>query len=451
LGDEQVKRSTSLTWCFGAAVLLAASNQQAHGQIMYRWLRTNQQLGARSNVTVSATGFTGGTTGGGLPRVVTDQDILPLGDSRSISREARGGEGGGGGDDGNLFMPLGGAQGDDFTPLDGADGAGPLGGKGGQAGDNGEATASGTTVAIDELNPDFQTILSYSWIHNQWGDLNLQAAGGGGGGGAGTDGYVYDPFMNMWWFTMGGPGGGGGRGNDTSGSITNSQDSDVTVNAVCIVDPGISPPPTNTPAIDCSITLDMGWVSAPNPDWFNGAPGTSPWARSINMTISAGQSVVNISGAGMTTITVFAVDDLGFFYWKESAYTLDSDIGSFGLGMGEIGLTRIAPGQTASIVTPANGINSTLSGSMMADGGWGGGGATGAGGGFGGMHGGLGLGAQGGEGGDGGGVREVDVDNDQIIDFWLGPGGGGGDGGNGDHINEHKDGIYQGVVMIMMG
>jgi len=438
-------------WIFSVALLLAAQ-QVACGQIMYRWLRNGQELGARSNVSVSVTAFESAQDGGNLPRVVTCQDFLFLADARNVARDARGGEGGGGGDDGNLFVPFSGLNGRDFVPLDGADGFGALGGQGGAAGDNGQAQSGGTAVAIDELNPDFQTTLSYAWIHNQWGDLNLRAAGGGGGGGAGTDGYEYDPQTQQGIFYQAGSGGDGGRGNDARGSVTTSQDSDVVVSATCVVDPAISPPPSSTPAIDCSITLDMGWVSAPNHDWnAGGGPGSSPWERGISMTITAGASCVWIVGGPTGQIDLWAIDDFGVPYFKTSADVLESDTGSFGIGPGEIGITRVGPGAGASIVTPPNGISSVLTGEMSAEGGQGGGGAFPWTSGGAGADGGLGLGAPGGDGGEGGDPRPVDTDGDGQNDGSIAGGGDGGDGGDGDHVNEHKDGIYQGLVMISMG
>ncbi|HUE72226.1 MAG TPA: hypothetical protein VMP01_15185, partial [Pirellulaceae bacterium] len=94
----------------------------------------------------------------------------------SVDEPAFGGEGGGGGDSGfQAPFVLDGLDGRDGIPIPGHDGlpGDQYSGKGGQPGDDGEATASGTALCIDETNPDLDVALSYSWIHNQWGDIAL--------------------------------------------------------------------------------------------------------------------------------------------------------------------------------------------------------------------------------------------------------------------------------------
>jgi collagen type III alpha len=429
-----------IRWLLVTPFVVMATSQVALGQINYRWNRTAQTLGVRSNVTVTAQGD---SVGGGNARQTTTQDAITLNDTRGINRLALGGEGGGGGDSGELVLgwrenARNGAGG---FPFDGPDG-GHIGdalsaGQGGEAGASGYADASGTTVAIDELNSNMQTIVSYSWIHNQWGDVDLLAAGGGGGGGAGTDGPTHD----------GGNGGDGGPGDSAVGTVTAVQDSDVNVTVACVWAPGTEPDPPDPdpPFIDCSITLDMGWVSAANPDWIGTGAGGAAWARSIDVAVVAGLSSVLIQGGPTGPVTVTAFDDTGTPYFKESDNPMESDTGSFGLGPGEIGITRTRPGEGAEITSLTNGINSTLTGSMTAAGGQGGergygttqgvprNGADGE-------DGGEGLGAAGGAGGAGGEPRPGRLG-----------GGRGGKGGDGDHIEEHKDGIYQGVIEIMLG
>jgi hypothetical protein len=419
----KVSEGRKLLLCL--TTLLVAIPSAVFGQINYRWDRTAQVLGARSNVTVTAQGA---SAGGGLGRVFTDEDILPLTVDRSIVRDAFGGEGGGGGSQG-AFGNLDGANGSNGVTLDGADGD-LDGGQGGAAGETGFADSSGTARAIDELNFDGQTILSYAWIHNQWGDLELKGGGGGGGGGGGAH------LSGLGGSRDGGNGGGGGGGLAAAGTITSVQDSDVAVTAECVWAPGFDPEVIG-PFIDCSITLDMGWVSAANPDW-----SAAPWARSIDVTINAGNTVVRILGGPAGAITATGLDDNGNPFLKTSSALLSDNTGSFGFGAGEIGVTRTRPGdEPARIVSPVNAISSTLTGSLSAGGGSGGDGGGGdidappA------MHGqdggdaGNGAGGLGGDGGAGANANAGD----------------GGDGGKGEYINEHKDGIYQGLIEIRLG
>ncbi|HUE73299.1 MAG TPA: hypothetical protein VMP01_20645, partial [Pirellulaceae bacterium] len=150
-----------------------------------------------------------------------------------------------------------------------------------------------------------------------------------------------------------------------------------------------------------------------------------------------------------------ATDNLGNPFFKVSADVLESDIGSIGLGAGEVGFTIILPGETANIFTLSNQpISSQLTGDMRADEGWGGGGGGGGLQTFGlhgedGVNGGPVAGtAEGGAGGQGGTDDLIDLDGDMIPETEVGGGGRGGDGGRGGAYNEHKDGIFQGVVVI---
>ena len=98
-----------------------------------------------------------------------------------------GGSGSGGGEgawfgwwgaDGGDGDPEGGQDGEDGLPGDGT-----VGGQGGTAGAAGEVSASATAVGIAELNPDNQSVLSWSFIHNHIAYVSLSAGGGGGGDG----------------------------------------------------------------------------------------------------------------------------------------------------------------------------------------------------------------------------------------------------------------------------
>lgn len=409
-----------------AVTAVLATPGTGRGQIPYRWDRTAQTLGTRSNVTLTAQAS---TTGGGLTRQATNEDLIGFSLSPTLTRDAFGGEGGGGG---NTF-PFGahaggpGPNGRNGVPLDGEDGD-DGGGQGGQAGFNGYADVHGSTTVLDELNQDLQTILSYAWIHNQSADVELLGGGGGGGGGGGA---IVDGII------VGGGGGGGGGGEAAAGAITSVQDSDVNVSARCVWAAGI-PVTTPAPLIPCSITLDMGWVSGANPDW-----SAAPWARRIDVTVTAGLSVLTITGGPTGPITAAGNDDNGTPFLFVSSDLLGSDTGSFGLGAGDIGQTFVAPtGPTdtnATIISPQNAITSTLTGSLSAGGGSGGDGGAGESSdppvnGADGADAGNGLGGAGGDGGAGANANA----------------GRGGAGGAGEFIGEHKDGIYQGLIEIFM-
>jgi hypothetical protein len=377
----------------------------------------------------------------------------------SSSGPALGGGGGGGGDTGFLGpFTLNGANGQNGQPDPGDDGIGDeYAGKGGQEGDSGEASASGTALCIDETNENFSTALSYSWIHNQWGDLSLQAAAGGGGGGGGSGGVFGDPELPEYW--PGGDGGRGGDGQNATGNVVSTQQSAVNVTAQWVVRPGFPGIVPNPPeAHPCNILLDMGWVSAPNPNWTNG--GNDVWARNVNLFITVGGTLgvtaVAVTGGPNGPITAAGVDGLGNPFFKVSTNLLESDTGSFGLGPGEVGVTIVLPGDGAQIlVPPATPISSQLRGNMTALAGLGADGASG----------GLDIGGLGGEdgidgspsatgsaiggiGGDGGINDLIDLDDDTVGETPVGGGGHGGKGGAGGLIDEHKDGIYQGIVII---
>jgi hypothetical protein len=436
-------------------IVAALSFQVAVGAAAepYRWRRTFQELTAVSTLTANAQGTPQTQTFNPGP---TSSSFIATVAQAEITRPALGGGDGDGGDSGFLlFMAEPGDDGQDGDPVPGADGGGDQhGGAGGQPGANGAASASGTALCIDETNLDFEPALSYSWIHNQWGDLSLQAAGGSGGGGGDSGGWFHDPEEGL--FIFGGAGGGaGGAGQNARGTVNTTQVSGVDLQAVWDLRPDWTGPPPNPVGYPCDITLDMGWISAPNPDWINElAPWAPIWVRNINLFIVAGETSVWITVDNAGFVTASGVDDFGVPFFEQSAAAINANSGSFGLGPGEVGQTIIFPGETAQIFVPQGGINSTFAGAMTAAGGSGGGGGGGGGvpenGGDGGNgpDGGAGGGALGGNGGAGGAGDSADLDGDGIIDIVAGAGGRGGKGGAGQGISEHLDGIYQGVVVI---
>lgn len=434
-----------------ACVLLASCavwcvlTSQSHCQQPYRWNRTAQTLGAAANVTVTVQGS---PSVDNQARTTTNGNLMFYGATRGLQLPALGGGGGGGGDSGWLFgAAMDGADGNDEDPVDGADGApgDVYTGLGGDAGQSGFADASGTTVCINELTPNLTKSLSYSWIHNQWADIKLFAAGGGGGGGGGSEGFE-DPFTS--W--PGGFGGSSGRGENAAGTAVVTQSSDVDVFAVCEVEPGINPPPTAR--TNCAIFFDIGWVSAANPDWE--APAGVPWARTFTMTVATDNgTVLAITGAG-GVLSATGFDDFNNPYFWLCPDDLNGDIGSFSIDLGGLGVSSIVPGEAAEIVVPANGVSSILSGAPTTR--LGGASATGGMGGFMGMtfdgntnnDGGVGGGRLGGQGGAGGIPDLLDLDMDTIPETFVTGGGRGGDGGAGERYDEHKDGIFQGTVTI---
>ncbi|HUE70533.1 MAG TPA: hypothetical protein VMP01_06550, partial [Pirellulaceae bacterium] len=162
-----------LTLCVVVVGALTFQCNIASSQGPYRWWRTGESLAARSRVDVVAQGVSnfdqddvGPTTSGFVASFAQIQEQGP----------ALGGGGGGGGFSGFMApFVFDGLDGNDADPVPGEDGApgDQYAGKGGQPGDDGEATASGTALCIDETNPDLDVALSYSWIHNQWGDIAL--------------------------------------------------------------------------------------------------------------------------------------------------------------------------------------------------------------------------------------------------------------------------------------
>jgi hypothetical protein len=329
-----------------------------------------------------------------------------------------------------------GADGLDGVPLDGADGApgDQYSGLGGKAGANGHADASGSTVGDSEIWPDGTPLLAYTWIHNQAADLDIVGAGGGGDGGTGTG--IIDTLTPKVWEP--GRGGLGGDGDGAIATVACTQTSDVNLQATAIVNPNWPQQDPLPPEVAGSIEFMIGWVSAPNPDWYNA--GADAWARSINMAIVAGNSSVNIVGGPTGVISAWGSDDLGNPFFKTSTDVMESDTGSFGIGPGELGITNLTAGQTASItVAPGSPISSVLGGGNFMSGGQGGGDADDD-------------GANGGAGGANGiDLGSFDTNADGIPDLFIVGGGHGMDGSDGDSYLEHKDGIYEGYAIVRLG
>jgi hypothetical protein len=343
---------------------------------------------------------------------------------------------------------MNGADGIDFSELDGADGVDrqTAGGKGGKAGIGGTAEAAGQANGIVALNPNGQGVLQWSFNHGQTGTLVLDGGGGGGGGGGGEGTAALPaPF-----------GGNGGNGRDASGSTITTQTSNVNVTAVMVPAAGI-PPTTVTNGF---ITVDMGWTSSGSPTLGN--VNGAIWQRNANLTITltpvgvpqaqgGGAAVVFIGGTGPGgPLLATCVDGFGNFYQVFSTAPEDAVVGTLGVGAAET-LVWTQPGATATIVGGNQfAMQSILTGDMTAFGGQGGEGGTGGARGRPGVPGDHGLdggvtpsgliggGAPGGAYGAGGDGDPMNPAN----------GGRGGRGGNGGGIDAYASGFYQGTVSV---
>lgn len=166
----------ALVWC----TLFSFINGPAClGAQPYLWERTTQSLQTASRVDVTAQEDNDDDTDSDS----TNGTFAASNASQEITRAAKGGGGGGGGDSGEEDPVLDGEGGGFADSTDGDDGLpgnDAFAGLGGKAGEDGVAEASATAAAIDETNPDYEEYLSYSWIHNQSGDITVQGGAGGG-------------------------------------------------------------------------------------------------------------------------------------------------------------------------------------------------------------------------------------------------------------------------------
>jgi hypothetical protein len=161
-----------------AWVTAAASAQEPK----YVWGITTQDVFA--STVVSATAQTQNVTS-------NPSDFDPVGglaasgDIVEVTEAVFGGGGGDGGGGGPGGDP--GADGIDAIPLDGANGPDNVaqGGAGGLAGANAETYARAHSDGSSAVGPTNNVVLSWSFIHNQDGTLDVEGAGGGGGGGGG--------------------------------------------------------------------------------------------------------------------------------------------------------------------------------------------------------------------------------------------------------------------------
>lgn len=171
-------------WMAAVAVayfyLGGATSGIARGQTFF-WDRTGQTaaMSSAGNVVVTVNGT---ITDNPDSDSTTSEDMIEVDTSHSDDDPSLGGGGGDGGS-GARAMADGdnGADGDDGTSLDGANGPNfaTSGGLGGDDGTDGVAEAAGDTVGELELNANNQAILSWSFIHNQNASLDLTAGGGG--------------------------------------------------------------------------------------------------------------------------------------------------------------------------------------------------------------------------------------------------------------------------------
>jgi hypothetical protein len=387
----------------------------------YYWTRTSQTLTEISTVSVVSQGL----TNNGDDSDPTSDDLAASHIDRGLSVPTVGGSGGNGGGGANENSAgAAGANGQNegnTDGLDGPDGNGQnpgKGGKGGTRGTGGEATATAEAEGIGALNPDLQPVVEWSFIHSNWGTLDLEAGGGGGGGGGGGSKATF----------AGGKGGAGGVGQSATGSTDSRQDSEADVAATFT-----GPPLHSTTArITCDILWGDTWVGQ-----------RLNWQRGLNLTIS-----ISPSGGGNSTILTFTTLGNGLLqaqgtrrngttFTKTSTASLNDSAGAFGIGAGEFTDT-VSVGDSVTIqTTPAGVFSRVFSDSQFRTG------AVGGGGGFGGMPGqdgangwNAGSGAAGGAGGAGG-----------LFGF---KGGNGGRGALGGTFSSDNLGLFQGVFSVTL-
>jgi hypothetical protein len=399
----------------------------AQGQTFF-WSRTAQSHSTTSTVAVTVNGTV--TTAGPTADTSTTEDLVAQEESENQDAPSLGG---GGGDGGSGARVAGngdnGPDGGDETSLDGEDGPNfnTIGGLGGNAGDDGEAHAWGQSVGEAEFSPDDQAVLSWSYIHNQYADLELVAAGGGGGGEAGEAGGGF----------VGGNGGSGGDGEDAAGTIVCTQTSTVNVTAQLQRVAMSSATPTTGRYL-----VDIGWVSSAEATLQPTTTGTgSPWGRTCTIVISqngGSGAVLTITGAGGATTLNASGTIPGVMqpFLASSNANLDSVTGELIVDFDDF-VFPVALNDTVNIRADGTGgsvaVASVLTGNMRRTGGFGAGGGLsgtqthGANG----LPGDMGGGADGGLGGSGTSL-----------------GGNGGNGGDGGVVDAHEDGIFQGLIEV---
>lgn len=406
------------------AVALWSVGSIANGQIFF-WNRTGQTQSqtttSRVDVTVNGTLTTAGPTTDSS----STEDLVAQEESEDHADVSPGGGGGDGGS-GARENANGdnGINGDDESSLDGEDGPDfhTLGGDGGDDGTDGAASASGGTVGELELSPDDQSVLSWSFIHNQYANIDVAGGGGGGGGGAGLDYYPY----------VGGNGGNGGRGADADADVAVTQTSTVNVTAQLNRAAMWTGDPT-----DGRFTVDIGWTATGT--W---VVAEGVWSRTctIVMTHSDGANLTIAPGTGDALYAIGTIPGQMCPFEASSNASLTAVTGELVVGYGDF-VFPVTLNSTATIVanggmgTGSQPVVSSIAGGRTVDGGEGGQGGAPAGGedGADGSDGGEGEGggASGGTGGEG-----------------FGMSGDGGQGGQGGGYDKHEDGIFQGLLEV---
>jgi hypothetical protein len=289
---------------------------------------------------------------------------------------------------------------------------GAQGGEGGKAGADGQVKLKGQTEGIVSLNTDGQIILTWSWIHNQTvNDFIVRSGEGGGKGGEGGD------------FTgcgggEGGDGGDGGNGDDAAGDFELTQTSGANVAADLDWGPDADGcTPTGTVA---GVEVDIGWNSTGDLAVSEG----NVWNRTTDFTIAWGETTLNITGGPTGSISAAGVFSDESLYFESSADSLQDATGTFYIDPEDF-WDEIFVNDTVTITTVQNAVSSTI----RADGEqFGGLGATN-----------YGIASDGGMGGAGGDGAAGGADGDD-----------GGDGAGAQSFDGGEQGIFQGVVAIIV-
>jgi hypothetical protein len=189
--------------------------------------------------------------------------------------------------------------------------------------------------------------------------------------------------------------------------------------------------------------VDIGWTSSGGETLFPNTTNTgSPWNRTGTIIISqngGSGAVLTITAPGGAAPITAAGQIPGMTccpFEAASNANLDAVTGELVVGFDDF-VFPVALNDTVNLRADSTGsslpVVSTITGSMIAEGGTGGGGgdsSTGVAGGDG-LDSGMGDGADGGAGGAG-----------------ASAGGNGGQGGDGAAVDAHEDGIFQGVIEI---
>ncbi len=274
--SRYILRAIAVAVLVGAGVGNPTLNAQTPN---YIWTRGPFQLWTKSEVHVVLQGQDN-------PSQTADQDTTAgvIGSSETLEPEPVATLGGGGAEGGSgigpdLFPPFDGDDGPNQDPVWGPAGEGDPwgsgGGGGGGPGASGEAAGRSHGEGTNQLNPANQSVVSWSFLHNQDVQLDVLGAGGGGGGGGGGKS-VYWPYYAI---LPGGDGGIGGTGENTTGRAVTTQMSAMTIESTVAFNPDA--PPETPNQTTAGVSVELAWESAGQGD----LTPAGTWARNLKITI----------------------------------------------------------------------------------------------------------------------------------------------------------------------